>query len=127
MEELRAIISDSELGGVRSEGVRFFYKAVAQAVLLFGAETWVLTPRMERDLDSFQHRFSWRINGKQPWRQGDGSWDYPHMAEAMGEAGLEGIIKSATRRKNTVTQYIVTRPILYLCERATWRLGAGVS
>ena len=33
-----------------------FYKAVAQAVLLFGAETWVLTPRMERALDSFQHR-----------------------------------------------------------------------
>ena len=26
-----------------------FYKAVAQAELLFGAETWVLTPRMERD------------------------------------------------------------------------------
>ena len=30
-----------------------FYKAVAQAVLLFRAETWVLTPRMERALDSF--------------------------------------------------------------------------
>ena len=27
-----------------------FYKAVAQAVLLFGAQTWVLTPRMERAL-----------------------------------------------------------------------------
>ena len=24
-----------------------FYKAVLQAVLLFGAETWVLTPRMD--------------------------------------------------------------------------------
>ena len=33
-----------------------FYKAVSQAVLLFGADTWVITPRMERDLDSFQHR-----------------------------------------------------------------------
>ena len=33
-----------------------FYKAVSQAVLLFGAETWVLTPRMERDLDSFHYR-----------------------------------------------------------------------
>ena len=30
-----------------------FYKAVAQAVLLFRADTWVLTPRMERDLDRF--------------------------------------------------------------------------
>ena len=33
-----------------------FYKAVAQAVLLFGAEMWVLTPRMEQSLNSFQHR-----------------------------------------------------------------------
>ena len=30
-----------------------FYKAVAQAVLLFGEETWVLTPMMERALDIF--------------------------------------------------------------------------
>ena len=30
-----------------------FYKAVVQAVVLFGVETWVLTPRMERALDSF--------------------------------------------------------------------------
>ena len=33
-----------------------FSKVVTQAVLLFGAETWVLTPRTERDLSSFQHR-----------------------------------------------------------------------
>ena len=31
-----------------------FYKAVAQAVLLFGAETWVLTQRMENSLESFK-------------------------------------------------------------------------
>ena len=30
-----------------------FYKAVAQVVLLFGAEMWVLTLRMEWALDSF--------------------------------------------------------------------------
>ena len=31
------------------------FKAVVQQVLLFGAETWVLTPRIERALDSFMH------------------------------------------------------------------------
>ena len=30
-----------------------FFKAVVQQVLLFGAETWVLTPRIERELESF--------------------------------------------------------------------------
>ena len=28
-----------------------FFKAVVQQVLLFGAETWVLTPRIERALE----------------------------------------------------------------------------
>ena len=45
----------------------------------------------------------------------------------MREAGFEGIQKAVTRRHNTVAQYIATRPILDLCERATQRVGARVS
>ena len=51
-----------------------FYKAVSQAVFLFGAETWVLTPRMERALDSFQYRVARQLSGRQPRRQGGRSW-----------------------------------------------------
>ena len=103
------------------------YKAVAQAVLLFGVETWVLTQRMERSLDSFQSRFVRRITWNQPWRQIYGSWYYLPLTEALVEAGLEGIRMSVTRRQNTVAQYIATRPIMDLCERATRRPGARVS
>ena len=35
---------------------RAFYIAVTQAVLLFGLETWVLTARIEKALDSFRSR-----------------------------------------------------------------------
>ena len=52
-----------------------FYKAVSQVVLLFGAETWVLTQRMEKALDSFQSRVVRRITGKQPRKKTYGSWD----------------------------------------------------
>ena len=45
----------------------------------------------------------------------------------MQEAGFEGIWKAITRRQNTAAQYIATRPILDLCERATQRMGARVS
>ena len=45
----------------------------------------------------------------------------------MPEEGFEGIRKSITRRKNTVAQYIATRPILDLCERSARRPGARVS
>ena len=43
-----------------------FFKAMVQQVLLFGAETWVLTPRIERALESFMHRDAHRITGSQP-------------------------------------------------------------
>ena len=103
-----------------------FNKAVAQAVLLFGAYTWVLTPRMERSLYIFQHRVAQGITGRQPRRRGGGSWEYPPLYEAIGEAGFEGIIKSVTKRHNMVAQYIATQPILDLCERATHRPGVRV-
>ena len=71
-----------------------FYNAVAQAVLLFGEETWVLTQKMEKDLDRFQSRFVRRLTGKQPRQRTYGSWDCPPLAEALGEAGLEWISDS---------------------------------
>ena len=64
-----------------------FFKALVQAVLLLGAETWVLTPRMERALSSFHNRVARRITRRQKRRLGGGSWDYPPLATAMGEAG----------------------------------------
>ena len=95
--------------------------------MLFGAEMWVLTQRMERALEIFLSRVTRRITGKQPRQRTDGIWDYPHLAEALGEAGLEGIRTLVTRRQKTVAQYITTQTILELCEKATWRLGARVS
>ena len=82
---------------------------------------------MERALESFQHRVARRITGKQPWRRVDGIWEYPPLAEALGGAGFEGIRKLVTRRQNTVAQYIATRTIMDLCERATWSTGVRVS
>ena len=68
-----------------------FYKAVAQALLLFGAEIWVLTPRMERALEFFQNRVVRRISGKQrQQRRRDGIWEYPPLVEALREAGFGG-------------------------------------
>ena len=40
---------------------RLFFKAVVKDVLLFGSETWVMTPHMERDMGRFQNRVSRRL------------------------------------------------------------------
>ena len=60
--------------GVDTEVSGHFFKSVTQAVLLFGVETWVLTPSMERSLSSFQHRVALWLTGRQPRRRGGGSW-----------------------------------------------------
>ena len=104
-----------------------FFKAVVQVVLLFGVETWVITPRIERALDSFMHGSARQITRNQPQRGGGGQWTYTLLKVAMREAGFEGIWKAITRRQNTVAQYIATQPILDLCERATQRRGVRVS
>ena len=85
-----------------------FFKAVTQAVLLFGVEMWVLTPRMERALSSFQHRVTRRLTGRNPRRRLSGCWEYPSLEEAIVESGFKKIRKYIMGRQNTVAQYITT-------------------
>ena len=77
---------------------RTFYIAVTQAVLLFGSETWVLTARMEKALDSFQSRVAQKITGRQPRRGKDRTWYYPSLVGSMKEAGIVWIRTSILRR-----------------------------
>ena len=80
------------------------FKAGVQQVLLFGAETWVLTPQIERALDSFMHGAARRVTGRQPWRGWDGKWYYPSLAGAMKKEGFMEIRKSIINRQNKVAQ-----------------------
>ena len=93
-----------------------FLKAVVQVVLLFGSETWVLTPHMERALGSFQHKVARWITRMQPRRRGGGGWYYPPLASDMEEVGFEETGVYIQKRQNMVVQYIATRPILDPCE-----------
>ena len=61
---------------------RNFYIAVTQQVLLFGAETGVLTKKMEAALDAFQGRVARRLTGRMLRRGRDGKWLYPPPCSA---------------------------------------------
>ena len=104
-----------------------FFKAVVLQVLLFVAETWVVTPMMERALSAFIHGAAGRITGRQPRKGRDGKWYYPSLEGAMTEAGLTDVRTSINRRQNTVAQYISTRPLLDLFEGAMKIEGARVT
>ena len=64
------------------------YLAVVQSILLYGSETWVLTPLMQRVLGRFHHRVSRRLTERQPRKGQDGGWVYPLLEDAMVEAVL---------------------------------------
>ena len=98
-----------------------------QQVLLFGAETWVVSPRMERALSALIHGAGIWIPGRQPRRGRDGKWFYHSLEGDMKEAGLTDVRKSINRRQNMVAQYIATRPLLDLCKGAKQREGARVA
>ena len=75
-----------------------FFKAVVQQVLLFGAETWVVTPNMERALNEFLHGAARRLTGRQARRGKNREWYYPSLEGDMREAGLTDISKSIANR-----------------------------
>ena len=93
---------------------RSFNTSVTQQVLLFGAESWVLTKRMESALDAFQGRVARRLKGRLPCRGRDGKWVYLPLAGVLKEAGVVRARTSVLQRQNTVAQFIATRPILGL-------------
>ena len=99
---------------------------MTQQVLLFGAETWVLTKSMEAALDAFQGRVARRLTGRMPRRGRDGKWLYLLLAGATKEAGIVQARTSVLRRQNTVAQFVATKPILVLCEGTERRGGTWV-
>ena len=64
------IILGGEGANPRVSGM--FFKAVVKAVLIFGLEMWVLTPRMGRPLEIFQHGVEKWITGRQLKRREEG-------------------------------------------------------
>ena len=107
-------------------GIRLLFKAVVQVVLLFGSETWVVTPRMVKDLGGFQDQVANRLTGRLPRRTPDSKWIYTLAETSREEAVLltmEGYIR---RLQNTVAQYIATRSLLDLCEGSERALGEQV-
>ena len=94
-----------------------FYKAVVQSVLLYGCETWVITPQVLAALGAFHNRVARRLSRRMP-RLYQGQWIYPPVEEAREIAGLLPIEQYVRRRQRTLEDTIATRPILGLCLEA---------
>ena len=75
---------------------------MVQSVLLYGSETWVITPQVLQVLGSFHNRVARRISRRMPRLQANGVWFYPPIAEALSEAGLFPIEHYVQKRQRTL-------------------------
>ena len=53
------------------------FKTLAQTVLLYGSEFWVVTGVMLKVLESFYHWAAWQIAGMTDRCTEDRKWEYP--------------------------------------------------
>ena len=102
-----------------------FYKATVQAVLLYGSETWNLSPAMLRCLESFHLRAARRMTGLMPRKEADGSYTYPEAEGVLKKAGLHTIREYVEVRRNTIMKFVSDRPIYELCREAERKRGTG--
>ena len=86
----------------------------------------MLNPRIGWSLGSFLHRVARRITRKKPMRRDEGGSEYPPLTAAMDEVGFNETRIYIIKSQDMIAQYIVTRPILYLCKRSVQRPTAWV-
>ena len=84
-----------------------FYMATIQAILLYGAESWVLTQANLRKLNSFHLRAVRHMTGEHIRKNRDATWEYPIHSELLTICGLEPIEEYIARRRDTLRAYLV--------------------
>ena len=101
--------------GADSGTMAYFYKAIVQAVLLYGAESWVLTERTWKAVNSFHNRCARYIAGEHIRQRPDGEWILPSTTRILEQCKLQTVEKYIARRKSTVSAFIESRPIYSAC------------
>jgi len=99
--------------------------AVVQAVLLYGSETWVLLTAALASLEGFHIRAAYQMAVRHKPRRGLGNrWIYPKSKDVLEEYGMSILEEYITIRRQTITVYVTTRPILIKCRQGKRKRGA---
>ena len=93
----------------------YFYKAIVQAVLLYGSESWTLSESMLQRIRSFHSRVARYICRRHIRKLEDDTWEYPPTAEVLEKSGLFTIDEYIRRRRETVWKFTSGRPIYAAC------------
>jgi hypothetical protein len=100
-----------------------FYKAVVQAILLYGSKTWNLTNQALARLEGFHVCAAYKMARKhRPKRGANGVWVYPEMVDILEECGMATIAMYIRSCCQTIAVYVATRPVFKACmEGERWQ------
>ncbi len=101
------------------------YKAIVLSVLLYGSETWVLSPAVLARLEGFHIRAAYQMAKKYVPRRGPNhQWVYPPTDKVLEECGMHTIQHYIDARRETIAKYVVGRSIHAQCLGADRRRGS---
>jgi hypothetical protein len=103
-----------------------FYKSTVQSILLFGNETWNLSPVSLKSLEGFHIQAAWRMAGKRPLKLPDSTWTYPNSAAVLDKVGLKSIAHYIGMQGQHIASYIDDKPIFQSCVDGVRRHGSTV-
>ena len=75
------------------------YKAVVQAVLLYGSEIWVVTDVMMTVLEGFHHMIARWITGMSARKGNVGEWEWALVDAALDTTGIWPLRGYVSRQK----------------------------
>jgi hypothetical protein len=84
-----------------------FYKAVVQAVLLYGSKTWNLMKAVLAWLEGFHVQAAYHMaEVHQPKRVAGNRWEYPKTSYVLEECGMATIQHYIQKRRAMIAIYI---------------------
>ena len=100
-----------------------FYQAVMASILLYhSSESWVVPPRVLRELEGFHMEASRCITGMHPQKV-KGEWVYPHSADVLAAMYSQLFEYYIQKRRHTVLETIQDGKTLKECRGAKRRRG----
>jgi hypothetical protein len=90
-----------------------FYKAVVQAILLYGSKNWVLSRAALVHLEGFHIHAAYRMAKMHKPKRGPGrTWIYPESVDVLQECSLKTMKEYIYITWQTIAVYVATRLIL---------------
>ena len=103
------------IGRGRPLGDGNFYRAVVQAIILYGLEAWVISVAMGRKIEGSHIVLVRQIMGKQARRIGDGMWETPGEEVVLEAVGMQSEMVYIGKRQATMAQWLALQPQLKVC------------